>query len=419
MTLDVLLSHLRQNDIHLWVDGERLRYKGPEQVMTPQVLRDIRDYKSEIIASLLENNGTQSTPPTTHSVLRQSEQYAVLGYKSVGNSGLKVAEFGLGPYSSTMVDPGADQEFSALLDRYVAAGGNHIDLSNVYTRSEKRMGKWLKGRNRDEFVIASKVGFTAGDNPNDIGLSRKHIMVCVEKSLQDLGTDYIDIYYCHVWDGGTPLEETISTFNDLVKAGKVRYLGVSNFTGWQLQKAIDITKYSFREPFICLQTQYNLLDRYPEWEQIPVCKNEGLSLTAWGPLSAGWLTGRYRRGMSPADVGSRVALEDKLGAKHNSFEFKNNERTWATIDALLSVAKELNKTPSQVALNWLKAKSGVIPILGPRNVAQLEDALGSTGWSLTTEQRSRLEDASQMPPIMPHMFVENLFPSDRGTNSQN
>jgi len=413
MTFNELLSHLRQNNVNLWIEGDRLRYKGSQGVMTPELLEELAAYKTEIITHLrMADIPTHSNFAGMNPAPRQM-QNRQLDYKFVGKSGLKVAELALGPYSSTMINPGAEETFSRILDTYTAAGGNYIDLSNVYTRSEKRVGKWLRGKNRDGFIIASKVGLKAGETPNDIGLSRKHIMASIEKSLQDLGTDYLDIYYSHIWDGATPLEETVSTFNDLVKVGKVRYLGLSNFTGWQLQKAIDIAKYTNKEPFICLQTQYNLLDRYPEWEQIPVCKNEGLGIFAWGSLSAGWLTGRYRRGMSPTDVGDRVSLEAELGMKHNSYEFKDNERTWGTLDILLEVAAELEKSPSQVALNWLKDRPGVVPILGPRNADQLKEALGAAGWSLSDEQRAKLDNASELPPIMPHMFVEAVNPSDR------
>ena len=413
MTLDELLSVLRQNKVFLWVEGDRLRYKGSQEVMTPELLEEIRFYKNEIIKYLSEVEELASSNSTTADFSIRRLEDRKLDYKFVGKSGLKVAELALGPYSSTMIDPGADATFSELLDTYTAAGGNYIDLSNVYTRSEKRVGKWLKGKNRDDFIIASKVGIKAGEGPNDIGLSRKHILTSIESSLRDLDIDYLDIYYCHIWDGGTPLEETLSALNDLVKFGKVRYLGLSNFTGWQLQKAVDIAKYTSKQPFICLQTQYNLLDRYPEWEQIPVCKNEGLGIFAWGSLSAGWLTGRYKRGMSPADVGDRVSLEGERGINHNSYEFKNNERTWKTLDVLFEVAEEVKKTPAQVALNWLKDRHGVVPILGPRNVDQLNEAFGAVGWKLTDEQRDKLDNASELPPIMPHMFVEAINPQDR------
>ncbi len=312
-----------------------------------------------------------------------------------------------------MINPGANEEFSRLLDIYADAGGNLIDLSNVYTRSESRVGKWLEGKRRDSFVITSKVGISVGDGPNDMGLSRKHIMASIDQSLRELGTDYVDIYYTHIWDGGTPLEETLSALNDLVRAGKVRYLGLSNYTGWQLQKAIDIAKYTGKEPILCLQTQYNLLDRYPEWEQLPVCQNEGLGLMAWGSVAAGWLTGRYRRGMSSSDMGARPSLESQLGMNHNSYGFRDNERTWKTLDVLLEVAAEMDKTPTQVALNWLKDRPGVVPILGPRNAEQLKESLGAIGWSLADELRARLDQASQLPPIMPHTFIESVNPVDR------
>ena len=413
MTLDELLSHLRQNKVNLWVEGDRLRYQGSQKVMSPELLKELAVYKTEIIAHLRKADKIKHSNSTDIDPTQRQIQDRQLAYKFVGKSGLKVAELALGPYSSTMVNPGADETFSKLLDTYAAVGGNYIDLSNVYTRAEKRVGKWLKDKIRDDFIVASKVGIKAGDGPNDVGLSRKHIMMSIERSLRDIDTDYLDIYYCHIWDGGTPLEETISALHDLVKAGKVRYLGLSNFTGWQLQKAIDIAKFTDKEPFICIQTQYNLIDRYPEWEQIPVCKNEGLGLFAWGSLSAGWLTGRYRRGMSPGEVGDRVSFEGELGIKHNSYEFKDNERTWGDLEALFEVAADIDKSPSQVALNWLKDRPGVVPILGPRNVDQLREGLGAAGWSLTDTQRAKLDNASELPEIMPHMLLNAVNSRDR------
>ena len=401
-----VLALLRERGVELWVDGEQLRYKGSEEVMTPELIDEMRSNKQELVNLLHneKNNGSKEIQ-----LSRSGSARAKLGNSFVGNSGLKVSELALGPYSSTMVDSGSDDIFIALLDTYSEAGGNYIDLSNVYTKSEERVGRWLESRNRHDFVLSSKVGLKVGEGPNDMGLSRRHILMSLDKSLHDLGTDYIDIYYCHAWDSATPLEETLSALTDVVKAGKVRYLGLSNFTGWQLQKSIDIAKYTLKEPFICLQTQYNLLDRYPEWEQLPVCREEGLGVFAWGSLAAGWLTGRYRRGMVSTAVGKRAAFESAIGFHHNSFEFRNNERTWNTIDTLLEVSEALGKTPAQVSLNWLlgRARSGgVIPILGSRNVEQLKEGLGAAGWALPHEFRSRLDEASSLPPVMPHVFVD-------------
>jgi aryl-alcohol dehydrogenase-like predicted oxidoreductase len=340
-------------------------------------------------------------------------QTASLSYKFIGRSGLKVTELALGPHSVTFVDPHDERTFIELLDIYADAGGNHIDLSSAYEGAEARVGKWLRNRRRDRFVISSKVGFPDSDDPNRIGLGRKNILRAVEQSLRDLDTDYIDLYYAHVWDGGTPLEETISTFNDLVRAGKVRYLGLCNFMGWQLQKSVDITRYTGKEPIICLQTQYNVLDRYPEWEQIPVCHNEGLGVMAWGPLASGWLSGKYRRGMDPGALGPRMQVEAGYGMTHNSFAFRDNDRTWNTIDTVLAIATELGKSPCQVALNWLRGKPGVIPIVGARQVRHLHDALSCVGWQLSDQQRARLDQVSALPGIMPKLLVDAVHMPDR------
>lgn len=408
MTSAELIHYLQSHDVELWVDQDQLRYRGADDVVTDEIVSELRAHKAEIVAQLQARPEPVARP--TPVATATNDTAAVL----VGASGLKVSPLGLGPYSSTMVSPGSEGVFDAVLNTYVDLGGNYIDVSDVYTGAEERLGSWLSTRSdRDALVIATKSGFQVGPGANDIGLSRKHLMTSIDTSLRRLGIDHVDVYYAHIWDGATPLEETIGVLTDIVTAGKARYIGVSNYTGWQIQKAVDLTDRIGRRDLICIQTQYNLLDRYPEWEQLPVCSNEGLGVFAWGSLSGGWLTGKYRRGMSPADVGERVGFEGILGMSHNSFEFKNTERTWRTIDALIEVADELGKTPGQVALRWLRSRPGVIPILGPRNVAQLEEGFGSIGWTLSDEHLSRLEDASALPPIMPHMMVQSQNPPDR------
>jgi aryl-alcohol dehydrogenase-like predicted oxidoreductase len=340
-------------------------------------------------------------------------QATSLSYQFIGRSGLKVSELALGPHSVTFVDPGDERTFMEVLDIYAEVGGNHIDLSSGYPDAEARVGRWLRGKPRDRFVIASKVGFPRSADPNGTGLSRNNIMKSVDESLRDLNTDYIDLYYAHLWDGGTPLEETLSAFDDLVRAGKVRYLGMCNFMGWQLQKAVDIAQYTGKAPIICLQTQYNALDRYPEWEQIPVCRREGLSVMAWGPLASGWLSGRYRRGVKASDLGPRIQVEESYGMTHNSVAFRNHERTWRTIEMIVTIAKEIDRTPAQVALNWLRSKPGVIAILGPRKAEHLREALGAVGWQLDAEHCARLDQASELPGIMPSLLINAVHPPDR------
>ena len=328
-----------------------------------------------------------------------------MNYRFLGKTGLKVSELCLGAMTFGRE---ADEETSRqIMDRFVGAGGNFIDTANVYTRgvSEETVGRWLKGKTRDDFIIATKVRFPMGEGPNDVGLSRKHILAGVEASLRRLGTDYIDLYQVHGWDGITPLEETLSTLDTLVKSGKVRYIGASNYSGWQLQQAIDLSKQMGWEPFTCLQPLYNLLDRSIEWELLPVCQNEGLGVIPWSPLRGGWLSGKFRRGMTAPPEGTRVKTAEEQGWSE-SWSAYNNEHTWSVLDTLFAVAEEVGKAPAQVALNWLLQRPGVTaPIIGARTLEQLEDNLGASGWSLNDEQMARLTQVSEQPLPYPYNVI--------------
>jgi aryl-alcohol dehydrogenase-like predicted oxidoreductase len=250
-------------------------------------------------------------------------------YRYLGATGLKVSELCLG--AMTFGREASEDESHRMLDRFADAGGSFIDTANVYGAgtSEEILGRWLAGRPRDECIIATKVRFPMGKGPNEVGLSRKHILASVEASLRRLRTDYIDLYQVHSWDGMTPLRETLSTLHTVVRSGKVRYLGASNFSGWQLQKAIDTSRQMGWEPFVCLQAQYNLLTRTPEWEILPVCQNEGLGVIPWSPLRGGWLSGKFRRGMEGPPADSRVAVAEQHGWGERWSTY-NNERTWST-----------------------------------------------------------------------------------------
>jgi aryl-alcohol dehydrogenase-like predicted oxidoreductase len=239
-----------------------------------------------------------------------------------------------------------------------------------------------------------------------VGLSRSHILASVEASLRRLQTDYIDLYQVHCWDPGTPLEETLSTLNDLVRSGKVRYIGVSNYSGWQLQKAVDLSRQHGWEAFACLQPLYNLLDRSLEWELAPVCQNEGLGIIPWSPLRGGWLSGKYRRGMDAPIEGTRIDQASEHGWSER-WDLYNTERTWRVIDALHEVASEAGKSAAQVALNWLLQRPGVTaPIIGVRTMAHLEDNLGAAGWALSAAQMARLNEVSDAALPYPYDFVE-------------
>jgi aryl-alcohol dehydrogenase-like predicted oxidoreductase len=325
-----------------------------------------------------------------------------MNYRQMGKTGFRVSELCLG--AMTFGRETTEEDSFKILDRFVEAGGNFIDTADVYSdgKSEEILGRWLKGKNRDDFVIATKVRFSMGPGPNNIGLSRKHIMAGVESSLRRLGTDYIDIYQIHKWDSATPIEETLNTLHSLVQAGKVRYLGASNVAGYQLQKAIDISHRHGWEPFTCLQPLYNLLDRSIEWELLPVCREEGVGVIPWSPLRGGWLSGKYHRGMSGPPAETRVEDAEKYGWSESWSAYANG-RTWDVIDALLTVAKEAGKTPAQVALNWVLNRPGITaPIIGVRTIAHLEDNLGAAGWALSTEQTRRLDQVSHAPLPYPY-----------------
>ena len=256
----------------------------------------------------------------------------------MGRAGLKVSELCLGTMTFGRE---ADEAASfKIMDRFIEAGGNFIDTADVYSRgiSEEIVGRWLKGKPRDNFIIATKVRFSMGDGPNDVGLSRKHIMSGIENSLRRLQTDYVDLYQVHCWDNRTPLEETLGTLDTLVKQGKVRYIGASNYSGWQLQKAIDTSRRMGLEPFTCLQPQYNLLCRSTEWELVEVCVNEGLGIIPWSPLRGGWLSGKFRRGMTAPAQGSRIETAEKQGWSEGWSNY-NKESTWVVLDALFAVAE--------------------------------------------------------------------------------
>ncbi len=324
-------------------------------------------------------------------------------YRKLGRTGLKVSELCLGAMNFGWTTSEADSH--AVLDNFVAAGGNFVDTADVYAggRSEEILGNWLKTKPRDKVIIATKVRF--GAEPNDVGLSRHHILNQVEVSLRRLQTDYIDLYQVHCWDNLTPLDETLSTLDGLARSGKVRYLGVSNYTGWQLQKAIEVSRQMGWEQYVCLQPLYNLLDRSMEWELVPICLNEGLGIIPWSPLRGGWLGGKYRRGMEAPPAGTRVEMAEKRGWGETFHDYAT-EHTWNLLDTLYAVATESNHTPAQVALRWLMQRPGVTaPIIAARTFAQYEDCMGAVGWELNDDQMARLTSASDKPLPYPYDHV--------------
>lgn len=316
-----------------------------------------------------------------------------MDYRFLGRSGLQVSELCLG---TMMFGERTDEQTShRILDTFADAGGNFIDTADVYGqgRSEEILGGWLKTRRREDYVIATKTFGEMGPGPNERGLSRKHILDAVHASLRRLGTDHIDLYQLHVWDDGTPLEESLSTLDGLVRAGTVRYLGVSNFPGWQLQKSVDLALLHGWEPLVCLQPLYNLLDREAEWELFPVCRAEGLGVIPWSPLRAGWLSGTHRRGATAPVEGTRVEAAADAGVI--PWSGYATERTWRVVDEVSAIAAETGRTAAQVSLRWLLQRAPVTaPIIGPRTLDHAKDNLATTDWTLTSDQVERLTAVS-------------------------
>ena len=321
--------------------------------------------------------------------------------RSLGTTGTRVSELCLG--AMTFGREADEATSKAIVDRFLDAGGNFIDTANVYSLgvSEEITGRALAGR-RDDIVLATKVRFTMGDGPNDVGLSRRHIRQSVEASLRRLGTDWIDLYQVHCWDARTPLEETLSTLDDLVHEGKVRYVGASNYAAWHLAKALGIAALRGWEPFVSLQPEYSLITRDIERELLPLCQDARLAVLPWSPLGGGILTGKYAKG-EDLPPGSRGGDTDEP----ITFTYRLDERAWKVVDAVRAAADAMGKTPAQVALNWVLHRRGVTaPIIGVRDVEQLEANLGALGWRLESEQENALLWASAFPRGYPYDFIE-------------
>ncbi len=329
--------------------------------------------------------------------------------RKFGNRGLMVSELCLG--AMTFGREATAQESHKILDCFVDAGGTFIDTADVYNdgKSEEIIGQWLRDKQRNDFVIATKVRFPMGKGANDAGLSRRHIIDSVDKSLQRLGVDYIDLYQAHCWDPRTPLEETLSTFNDLVRSGKVRYIGVSNFLPSQVQRAIDISRAHGWEAFCSLQPLYNMLDRFVEWELMEVCREEKLAVIPWSPLRGGWLSGKYKKAKKAPPPNTRVKMAEEFGWSE-TWKNYSKQRTWRIVNAVQRVARKRGKSMAQVAINWLKDRPGVTaPIIGARDTTQLTDNLGAAGWVMHPIDRKQLDKIStHVPPYYPHGFVEEM-----------
>ncbi|WP_432948744.1 aldo/keto reductase [Kribbella sp. CA-253562] len=315
-------------------------------------------------------------------------------YRTLGASGTVVSTYALGTmtFGHETDEAGAHQQ----LDAYVEAGGTLIDTADVYSAgvSEQIVGSWLaKSSARDNVVLATKGRFPTGDGQNDVGTSRRHLRRALDASLQRLGVDHVDLYQLHAWDPITPLQETLSFLEDAVRAGKIAYGGLSNFTGWQLQKACDLIDRQGWSPLVTLQPQYNLLVREIEWEIVPAAQENGLGLLPWSPLGGGWLTGKYSFDEAPTGS-TRLGENPDRGVEAWARRSKN-ERVRAVVDAVRAIAEARGISMAQVALAWLVDRPAVTSvILGARTLEQLDDNLAAADLHLTDEERAQLDEAS-------------------------
>ncbi len=326
-------------------------------------------------------------------------------YVTLGRSGLRVSPFCLGAmtFGEGFGFGSSVEDSEKILDRYLELGGNFIDTANMYTRghSEKIIGDHL-GRHpakRDRAVIATKFfGNLYGSDPNGGGAGRKSIVAACEQSLRRLQTDYIDLYWMHCWDKHTPIDETMAALDDLVRSGKVRYLGFSDTPAWKVTEAQMLARFHSLTPLVALQIEYSLLERTVEGDLIPMAQEMGLGVTPWSPLKSGALSGKYTRENAGTVKGDRGAWV------MNSV----NEKTYGIVDELIKIAKELDSTPARVALAWVQGRPGVTStILGARTLAQLDDNLAALDVKLTREHVAALDALSKPTLNFPAAFLAN------------
>jgi len=327
-------------------------------------------------------------------------------YRQLGGSGVKVPVLSLGTASFG----GSNEFFQAfggldaaratrLVDTCLDAGANLFDSSNAYSRgqAEEILGQALKGR-RHQALISTKGTFRTGPGPNDLGSSRHHLINAVEGSLRRLGTDYIDLYQLHGFDAVTPLDEALGTLDDLVRAGKIRYIGCSNFSGWHLMKSLAVSDRRGLTRYVAHQAHYSLIGREYESELMPLAIDQNVGTVVWSPLGWGRLTGKIRRGHPmPAVSRLNTKVARDLGPP------VSDEAVYRVVDAIDLIASETGKTVPQVALNWLLRRPSVATLItGVRNETQLRDNLGAVGWTLTSEHVAALEKASTVTPVYPY-----------------
>ena len=317
--------------------------------------------------------------------------------RTLGNSGCAVSSLALGTmtFGAETDEPGAHQQ----LDRFVEAGGTLVDTANTYGggRSEEIIGRWFASRPDDvtgPVVLATKGRFplAQAQEPNGAGLSARHLTRALDASLRRLGLEAVDLYQVHAYDPLTPLEETLRTLDGFIRAGKIRYYGLSNFTGWQLTKAVHLARALNIAGPVTLQPQYSLLVREIEWEIVPAAMDAGLGLLPWSPLGGGWLSGKYQRDQRPAGA-TRLGEDPHRGME--AYDRRGTNRTWTVIDAVQKVAEERGASMAEIALAWVTARPGVSStILGARTTGQLEANLRASRLHLTEAETATLDAAS-------------------------
>jgi len=328
------------------------------------------------------------------------------GLRTLGKSGLKVSPLCLGAMNFGNDQFGCDEKTSIeVTHAYLDDGHNFIDTANVYsaTRSETIIGKAVKGR-RDGVVVATKAASPLGAGPFDSGTSRKHVLKACDDSLRRLDTDYIDLYQMHRYDATVPVEETLSTLNDLVRVGKVRYLGVSNWTASQITEACAVVAANRWEPLVSLQPQYSILARDIEVEIVPVCQKFGLGVIPWSPLAGGMLTGKYKKNEEPQQ-GSRFAAPGPFQQVWRTRSL--TERNHAILDVVLAEASKLDVSPLALALAWNLGRPDVVaPIIGPKSVRQLQDNIAALDVTLPADAVQRIDAVSEPYLPYPHDFLK-------------
>jgi len=347
---------------------------------------------------------------------------SVKDYVTLGRSGLRVSPLTLGTMTfGTEWGWGTEEKISRdVFNLYIDAGGNFIDTADLYTggTSEKMVGKFISERSlRDRVVLATKFTFNAEPgNPNAGGNGRKNIYRALEGSLNRLQTDYIDLYWLHAWDTLTPVEEVVSTLNDLVRQGKIRHYGFSDTPAWYVARAHTLAELQGKERLIALQLEYSLAERNIEREHIPVAQELGIGILPWSPLAGGFLAGKYKRS---GDTGVGDGRHEVTKNSGNPAFNKFTEHNWKVLDALLQVAKQMNKPSAQVALNWVATQPGITStIIGATKQAQLDDNLAALDFEIPANQRKQLDEASALQPIQPYIFYgSNIQPMVTGGTS--